>query len=144
VIGEQGQVTPSYHWSHGMQFGRPPNGWTDLVWLKCSHGDVGLLCSGETQPLVYIGICRVMRNGIGLWVSSGSLAVRVGGIGLVPSSGQALVDREGIRLTFAWPQCHRCRSQNQPERDHRYVRAGYYGEHERPKGEHDENDSKGS
>ena len=77
--------------------GRQSSGCAHTVRSHCSRCDASLLHAGEAQSLVHIGVCRIVRDGIGVRIPSGSLAVRAGGIGLVRGSGKALVDRKVIQ-----------------------------------------------
>jgi hypothetical protein len=77
--------------------GRQSSGRPHTVRSDCSHGNANLLRTGEAQSLVHIGVCRVVRDGIGLRIPSGSLAIRAGGIDLVRGSGKALVDYKVIQ-----------------------------------------------
>ena len=76
---------------------RQSSGCAHTVRSHGSRGDADLLRTGKAQPLVHIGVCRVVRDGIGLRIPSGSLAIRLGGIGLVCGSGKALVDRKVVQ-----------------------------------------------
>jgi hypothetical protein len=84
--------------SHSIRIG-DKSGCPNVVRPYCGHIDACLLCPGEAQPVVHTCVCRIMRNGIGLRIPSGSLAVRAGGIDLVYCSGKALVGREDVQLT---------------------------------------------
>jgi hypothetical protein len=82
---------------HGKDPGGQSSGCAHTVRFHCSRGDANLLRTGEAQSLVHIGLCRVVRDGIGLRIPSGRLAIRAGGIGLVRGSGKTLVDRKVIQ-----------------------------------------------
>ena len=71
--------------------GKEPGEYADSFWPFCGYGNVALLRTGEAQPLVHTGLCRFMRDGISLRISSGSVAVRLSGVRVVVSSYAALV-----------------------------------------------------
>jgi hypothetical protein len=77
--------------------GRQSSECAHTVRSHCSHGNASLLRTGEAQSLVHIGVCCVVRDGVGLRIPSGSLAIRAGGINLVRGRRKALVDREVIQ-----------------------------------------------
>ena len=48
------------------------------LWLVFSYGDAGLLCAGKSQPVVHSRVCRGLHIGVGLWISSGRVALWIG------------------------------------------------------------------
>ena len=66
-----------------------------------SHSNAGLLRIREAQPLVHIRLCRGVRPGIGLWVSSRRLAIRRGRSYLVHGGSTKMVACKTFRLIAA-------------------------------------------
>ena len=64
---------------------------TNSIWLVRSYSYVGLLCIGGPEPMVYLGVCRLVRGRISLRVPAGRLAVRIGRSRLVLCGGATLV-----------------------------------------------------
>jgi hypothetical protein len=75
-----------------------PNGFLDRLRPPCRDGDAGVLCTGEAQPVVHFGVCRLLRASLGLRLPPGGLAVRFSRSSLVCRRDKALVVRAPGRL----------------------------------------------
>ena len=71
------------------------HGSTHVVWFVRSYGDVGVLRSRKSQPVVYPSVRGDVCAWLGLRVSTRGLAIRIGRGCLVHCGGAAMADYWG-------------------------------------------------
>jgi hypothetical protein len=71
-----------------------PYGSTYTLRIVCRNRNAALLRTGKAQSMVHPGFCCIVLAGVGLRLSTGGVAIRIGGGGLVSGSSAALVAGE--------------------------------------------------
>ncbi len=79
------------------------HGSTHVVWFVRSYGDVGVLRSRKSQPVVYSGVCGGMCTWFGLRIFTRRLAIWIGGGYLVDRGTAAMADWCGA---IPMSKCH--------------------------------------
>ena len=79
------------------------HGSTHVVWFVRSYGDVGVLRSRKSQPVVYSGVCGGMCTWFGLRIFARRLAIWIDGGYLVDRGTAAMADWCGA---IPMSKCH--------------------------------------